>query len=178
MNEIMTADPGMMRASNDDRELAIADLYAACQRGRLSPEEYQVRTDAVRQAPTIGDLWSLTGDIPRAILPVAARVTPVFTPNGFAAYTPPTWMHQTIPTPALRERVHPIAVVAFAISLFGIISSQMVYGSAVALVLAVLALRQVHDTEDGTGYGLATAALAISATSLLIAIELIIHAHS
>lgn len=180
MTEMTSTDPGLIRASNDDRELAVADLYDACRRGRLTADEYQVRLEVARRAPTLGDLWTLTGDIPRSIVPAVAQVAQVASPpmwNAVGPYGPSVWAAPPVPVPVRPQRVQPLAVVAFAISLFGLVTSALVYGSAIALVLAVVALVQVRDAEDGSGHGLATAALAISATSLLIAVDILLHSH-
>jgi hypothetical protein len=177
MTEQHTADPGVIRASNDDRDLAVADLYDACQRGRLTAAEYEVRTEAARRAPTIGHLWALTSDIPRVVPPTAVTVTPISPWSAPGMYGAPSWTAPAMASAVHRPRIHPLAVVAFAVSLFGLFTSALIYGSAVALLLAVVALVQVHDTEDDRGHGLATAALAISATSLLLAVDLLLRAH-
>jgi hypothetical protein len=65
------AEPGgsLVRASDADRDRAVEALAAASAEGRLSLEEYSERSEAALVAPTLGDLASLTADLPAAGLP-------------------------------------------------------------------------------------------------------------
>jgi hypothetical protein len=65
------AEPGssLMRASDADRDRAIEVLAAASAEGRLSLEEYSERSETALAARTLGDLASLTTDLPAAGLP-------------------------------------------------------------------------------------------------------------
>jgi hypothetical protein len=62
------AEPGgsLVRASDADRDRAVDALAAASAVGRLSLEEYSQRSEAALVAPTLGDLASLTADLPAA----------------------------------------------------------------------------------------------------------------
>ena len=62
------AEPGggLVRASDADRDRAVEALAAASAEGRLSLEEYSERSEAALVAPTLGDLASLTADLPAA----------------------------------------------------------------------------------------------------------------
>lgn len=62
------AEPGgrLVRASDADRDRAIAALAAASAEGRLSLEEYSQRSEAALVARTFGDLAGLTDDLPAA----------------------------------------------------------------------------------------------------------------
>lgn len=53
------------RASDSDRDVAAGDLREAFSEGRLGPDEYQRRLDAVWQARTYGELDLLTVDLPQ-----------------------------------------------------------------------------------------------------------------
>ncbi|MDX6396491.1 MAG: hypothetical protein QOJ73_7554 [Streptosporangiaceae bacterium] len=76
------AEPGgsLVRASDADRDRAVDALAAASAEGRLSLEEYSERSEAALIASTLGDLASLTADLPAAGLPAA--------PHGDAAAIP------------------------------------------------------------------------------------------
>lgn len=66
----MSADP-MLRASDDDREAAVAALTKQVGTGRLALPEFDQRAAAAYAAETVGDLQALVGD-----LPIAAESTP------------------------------------------------------------------------------------------------------
>jgi hypothetical protein len=74
-----------MRASDADRDRTVEALAAASAEGRLSLEEYSERSEAALVAPTLGDLASLTADLPAAGLPAAGLPA---TPHGAAAAIP------------------------------------------------------------------------------------------
>jgi Domain of unknown function (DUF1707) len=76
------AEPGdsLVRASDADRDRVVAVLAAASAEGRLTLEEYSERSDAALVARTLGDLASLTEDLPAAGLAIA--------PHGDAAAVP------------------------------------------------------------------------------------------
>lgn len=76
------AEPGgsLVRASDADRDRAVEALAAASAEGRLSLEEYSERSEAALIASTLGDLASLTADLPAVGLPPA--------PHGDAAVVP------------------------------------------------------------------------------------------
>jgi uncharacterized protein DUF1707 len=63
---------GDMRASDRDRDCAGAVLREAYTAGRLDPEEFGERLDAVYAAKTWGELRNLTADLPEGAA-VAAR---------------------------------------------------------------------------------------------------------
>lgn len=52
------------RASDEDREVTAGDLRDAFVEGRLGPDEYQARLDAVWTSRTYGELDRLTADLP------------------------------------------------------------------------------------------------------------------
>ena len=60
------ANPGtsVVRASDADRDRTVEALAAASAEGRLSLEEYSQRSDAALVARTLGELTSLTADLP------------------------------------------------------------------------------------------------------------------
>jgi hypothetical protein len=62
------AEPGgsLVRASDADRDQVVEALAAASAEGRLTLEEYSERSDAALVARTLGDLASLTEDLPAA----------------------------------------------------------------------------------------------------------------
>jgi hypothetical protein len=55
---------GLVRASDADRDRTVEALAAASAEGRLSLEEYSERSDSALTARTLGDLASLTSDLP------------------------------------------------------------------------------------------------------------------
>ena len=57
---------GLVRASDADRDRTVDVLAAASAEGRLSLEEYSERSGAALVAPTLGDLATLTADLPAA----------------------------------------------------------------------------------------------------------------
>jgi hypothetical protein len=61
----------LVRASDADRDRTVEALAAASAEGRLSLEEYSERSEAALVAPTLGDLASLTADLPTAGVPAA-----------------------------------------------------------------------------------------------------------
>lgn len=56
------------RASDTDRDVVAGDLRDAFSEGRLDPDEYQRRLDAVWQARTYGELDRLTSDLPEPVV--------------------------------------------------------------------------------------------------------------
>ncbi len=59
----MASDPSI-RASDQDRDRTAQQLRENHAQGRLDPEEYNQRLDAVYEARTIADLDELTADLP------------------------------------------------------------------------------------------------------------------
>lgn len=55
--------PAAMRASEGDRDAALADLSGHFLAGRLTFAEFEERSDQVLQARTVGDLARLTADL-------------------------------------------------------------------------------------------------------------------
>ena len=66
--ESTPAEPGdsLVRASDAERDRVVEALAAASAEGRLTLEEYSERSDAALVARTLGDLASLTADLPAA----------------------------------------------------------------------------------------------------------------
>jgi hypothetical protein len=81
------AEPGgsLVRASDADRDRTVDVLASARAEGRLSLEEYSERSEAALVAPTLGDLASLTVDLPAAGLPAAGLAV---APHGDDAAIP------------------------------------------------------------------------------------------
>jgi len=65
-SDISQAESGgsLVRASDADRDRAVEALASASAEGRLTLEEYSERSDAALTARTLGDLASLTADLP------------------------------------------------------------------------------------------------------------------
>lgn len=61
-----------MRASDDDRQRVIAALQRHTAVGRLSLDEFSERVGQVYSARTLGDLATVTRDLPSEPVPVAA----------------------------------------------------------------------------------------------------------
>jgi Domain of unknown function (DUF1707)/Cell wall-active antibiotics response 4TMS YvqF len=70
----------LVRASDADRDRVVEALAGASAEGRLTLEEYSERSDAALVARTVGDLASLTADLPASSLPAV--------PSGDAAAVP------------------------------------------------------------------------------------------
>jgi len=70
------AEPGvgLVRASDADRDRTVEALAAASAEGRLTLEEYSQRSDAALTARTLGDLATLTADLPAMPLAEVATV--------------------------------------------------------------------------------------------------------
>ncbi len=66
------SDP-RLRASDGDRERAMADLATHYAEGRLDHEEYDERLDAIWTARTRADLAVLFNDLPRPVAPQPQR---------------------------------------------------------------------------------------------------------
>jgi Domain of unknown function (DUF1707)/Cell wall-active antibiotics response 4TMS YvqF len=73
-------DGSLVRASDADRDRVVEALAGASAEGRLTLEEYSERSDAALAARTLGDLSSLTADLPASSLPAV--------PHGDAAAVP------------------------------------------------------------------------------------------
>ncbi|HVX43083.1 MAG TPA: DUF1707 domain-containing protein [Mycobacteriales bacterium] len=58
------SEPEQIRASNAEREAAIARLNDACSEGRLTLDEFSERVERAWGARTRGDLEQLTSDLP------------------------------------------------------------------------------------------------------------------
>jgi len=173
-----SVDPGLMRASDQDRDLAIADLRDACQLGRLTVGEFDARVESVLRSTTVGHLWSLTWD-----LPGRARQTPIMSPpltpapwGAPALYSPPVpWGYGLQPLPA-PAKMHPLAVTSFVVSIIGVFMCELLVPSIMAAIFAVIALRQIDSSRLVLrGRGLAIAALAISASSVFLGMEILFH---
>ena len=177
MNET-SVDPGLMRASDLDRDLAIADLRDGCQMGRLTVDEFEARMHGALCSATVGQLWSLTSDLPRRAQPVPA-IGPARAPGPWGAplpYYPPAPWGYGLPSPSERPRMHPLAVTAFVVSIIGVFMCQIFVTSTVAAAFAIFALRQIDTPKPAyAGRGLAIAALAISVSSVFLGVEIFLH---
>lgn len=60
----MTSKPSDLRASDGDREHVVEVLREAVGEGRLTLEEYEERADKAYNAKTLGELATLTADLP------------------------------------------------------------------------------------------------------------------
>ncbi|MFD1324477.1 DUF1707 SHOCT-like domain-containing protein [Micromonospora sonneratiae] len=65
-----------MRASDDDRQRAIADLQRHTEVGRLSLDEFSDRVGAVYSARTLAELAAVSRDLPTTPAPVGADSGP------------------------------------------------------------------------------------------------------
>ena len=173
-----SVDPRLMRASDQDRDLAVADLRDACQLGRLTADEFETRVHAVLCSTTIGQLWSLTGDLPRR----AQQARTVDPPWAPAPWAPPASYYQPVPwgygrqLPPVPAKMHPLAVTGFVVSIIGVFMCQLLVPSIVAAIFAVIALRQIDSSRLVLrGRGLAIAGLAISASSVFLGLEILFH---
>jgi hypothetical protein len=171
-------DPGLMRASDQDRDLAIADLRDACQLGRLTLGEYEARMNSALGSTTIGQLWSLTCDLPGSMreAPTSVPPPPPAPWSGPMLYYPPVPWGYGLQPPPRPAKMHPLAVTAFVVSLLGVFMCETFVPSIAAAVFAVFALRQTDSSRGAyAGRGLAIAALAISTSSVFLGVEILVH---
>lgn len=73
--------PGIMRASDADRDAVVAELSLHFQAGRLTLDEFDERSTRALHAKTLGELGDLTTDLPRAGRP-ARPPAPQMEPPG------------------------------------------------------------------------------------------------
>lgn len=57
---------GQLRASDSDRQQVVADLQRHTEQGRLSLDEFSERVGAAYTARTLGELATVTRDLPAA----------------------------------------------------------------------------------------------------------------
>jgi Domain of unknown function (DUF1707) len=62
--ELVRAGRAHERASDSDRERAVAELRVHCADGRLSPEDLEARAGVAMRATTLGELDDLRRDLP------------------------------------------------------------------------------------------------------------------
>ncbi|GIG89591.1 DUF1707 SHOCT-like domain-containing protein [Plantactinospora endophytica] len=60
---------GQLRASDEDRQRVVADLQRHTEQGRLSLDEFSERVGAVYTARTLGELATVTHDLPAVPAP-------------------------------------------------------------------------------------------------------------
>ncbi len=184
MNEAPPAG-APMRASDQDRDLAVSDLRDACTAGRLTYDEYVTRMQSALAAPTVQELFDLTADIPRNSSWVGTA--PVLAPPSFgesvrAWGVPPHCGSVPYPSmPALRPhtRMNPFAVIGFVLSFVGLVTCPLLVGSLLAGLFGIVGLRQIqrsYPREDGQA--LAVAAIAIAASSVVLGLEVLLHGFS
>jgi len=173
-----SVEPAMMRASDLDRDLAITDLRDACQSGRLTVGEFEARMNSALCSTTVGQLWSLTCDLPRRVQQ-APMIGPTWAPAPWGApaqYYPPVPWGFELQSPPSPKRMHPLAVTAFVVSIIGVFTCEIFLTSIVAGVFAVIALCQIDSSKlVSAGRGLAIAALAISVSSVFLGLEILLH---
>ncbi len=173
-----SVDLRLMRASDQDRDRAIVDLRDAFQSGRLTLDEYETRMNSVLGSTTIGQLWSLTCDLPGSA-PQAPTLDPRWAPAPWPApplyYPPIPWGYGLRPPPT-QTKMHPLAVVGFVASLIGLFTCETLVTCIMAAVFAIIALRQIDSSKDAyAGRGLAIAALTISTSSVFLGVEFLLH---
>jgi len=176
MTDCATQETTLMRASDQDRELAVSDLVDACQLGRISTDEYAVRAQAALSATTLGELWGLTWDVPRTPAAFPLPPVPVTSADPWSQPFPTRGWTYIPPRQYPRTRVNPTSVIAFAVSLVGLVTANFFIGGLIAGLLGLVALREADGREqDVAGHNFTTAALAISLSSLIIGIVILIH---
>ena len=81
------AEPGSspVRASDAERDRVVEVLASASAEGRLTLEEYSERSDAALVARTLGDLASLTADLPAASAPAVLHGDAAAVPEEITA---------------------------------------------------------------------------------------------
>jgi hypothetical protein len=124
---------GALRASDADRDRAIAELSEHFQAGRLTPEELEDRTGRALQARTAGDLAELFTDLPHRLAAVTGTAP---TPTRAGSFRP------------ARVPAAPIAVLAVVV-LASILSR---HPGLIALV-PVLVFLIVRRLAGGRGAG-------------------------
>ncbi|MEU3017560.1 MULTISPECIES: DUF1707 domain-containing protein [unclassified Nocardiopsis] len=67
--EAQRVSPNRMRASDTERDLTVDRLAVAFSEGRLDHEEYERRVGAALNSVLVGELRSLTADLPEPVVP-------------------------------------------------------------------------------------------------------------
>ncbi len=149
LEPMATSGYGRMRATDADRENVHALLQSAYADGRLSWDEFDVRSTKLVAAKTYDDLGALVTDLRQPARPQ---------PGGYQPYGP---------------RTNSLAVVSLG---FGI--GQMFlwfFGAIVAIVCGHIARRQIRQTgEAGDGMALAGLVLGYIGVLLPLAVTLAI----
>lgn len=87
-------DPGTVRIGTDERQHAVDALGDHFAKGRLDPDEFEMRTTAAYSARTSGELEALFRDLPRPPLPAVVGMPP----------GPPLPYPWSLPAPHGREQ--------------------------------------------------------------------------
>jgi hypothetical protein len=144
-------EPPDLRASDADREAAVARLRIAAMEGRLDAEELAQRVSSAYDAKFCTELALLTADV---------------TPAPVAPYSgTPTFVR-----PAQRTNAWAVASLVFSFVWF------LWLGSAAAVISGHIALRQIrasHGRQSGTGLAIAGLALGYFSLASLAAVMLI-----
>ncbi|MHB1433831.1 MAG: DUF1707 and DUF4190 domain-containing protein [Streptosporangiaceae bacterium] len=151
----MTASGGdHIRATDADRDTVHEILQNAYAEGRLSWEEFDSRSTAVRMARTYGELAAVTADLPTRI--------PGQPPQAFPGFPGQPVQPGGLPMPANGLAVASLACGVFQIFAWGV-------GSIAAIVLGHLARRQIRRTGQRGG-GMAMAGLILGYGGLILTI--------
>jgi hypothetical protein len=136
-----------MRASHADRERTVDVLKAAYAEGRLVPEEYGQRVEAVYRALTYGELARLVADLPSGPL-----VLPMALPAPAAQMVPPTFL----PPPVPASPTNGLAVTSLVLGFCGFVP----FASVAAVATGLAAKQRIRQTGE-QGDGIATAGLVL-----------------
>lgn len=189
-----TVQPADMRASDNDRDQAIAVLNAGLRSGRLDYDEHSGRVAAALASRTLGQLWTLTADLPREPAPAVALpsagpvplggtrpMAVVPRPPASGSWVPPTspeeWAYGA-PSPVVSVppvRTNATAVTAFVFSLAALFLCLVVVPGVLAVTLGVRARRELRRRGwVERGEGLAVAAIIIGAGSTALGLAIIL----
>jgi hypothetical protein len=147
----MTASGGEhIRATDADRDFVHDFLQDAYAEGRLSWDEFDSRSTAVRMAKTYGELAAVTADLPTRI---PGQPRPAF-PGGPGQ-------------PAEVRTASGLAVASLACGVFQIFTWGV--GPIAAIILGHLARRQIRRTGQ-RGAGMALAGLILGYAGLVLTI--------
>jgi len=106
---VTMSTPGHLRASDAEREAAVAQLREHAAAGRLTMDELDERSAAAYAARTVGELASLVADLPPpAPLPAPPRRAPGVRGYGTLPFTY-EWELRITPARAMTEALRHIA---------------------------------------------------------------------
>jgi hypothetical protein len=172
-------DPGRMLASTADRERALEVLKDGFVEGRLTKDEYDLRVSSTYAARTYADLAEVTADLPGGqtlvarppALPAISGYVPPDPGYPYPPYPYPPHPYHGYSYPPVYEPLPKTNSRAVGSMWCGILGLFLGVTSIPAVILGILALRQIRRTGEG-GSGAAVAGLMLG---LLGTVVIVLH---